>query len=87
MQVIALFYGPNAGLSLVLAFLSVFLVYVLGIGIYRLWFSPLAKFPGPRLAALTRWTEAYYDILCGNGGQFTKVYARWHEIYGKLKDS
>lgn len=34
------------------------LVYLIGGGVYRLYFSPVAKFPGPKLAALTLW----YDI-------------------------
>ena len=62
----------------------VFLLYVLVLGIYRLYLSPLAKFPGPKLAALTQWVETYYELFKGDGGQFAFEYAKWHEKYGRF---
>ena len=48
--------------------------------VYRLYFSPIARLPGPKLAAATHWVELYYDII--RGGQFTYQIERWHEKYG-----
>ena len=59
------------------------LLYVIALGFYRLYLSPLAKFPGPRLAALTQSVEAYYELFKGDGGQFSFEYAKWHEQYGR----
>jgi hypothetical protein len=42
--------GHTIGIGAVLV-----LLYVVGGAIYRLYLSPLAKFPGPKLAALTLW--------------------------------
>lgn len=70
----------QAKLGIVLAF-SV--TYLVALAVYRLYFSPLAKFPGPKLAALTGWVEAYYEILHGEGGQFIFKYQEWHKKYGK----
>ncbi|KAI9846675.1 MAG: hypothetical protein M1837_003730 [Sclerophora amabilis] len=62
--------------------------FLLTKGIYRLYFSPLAKFPGPKLAALTRWYEAWFDIV--KGGRYTFKIRELHindpeyheELYG-----
>lgn len=58
------------------------LSYLVCLGVYRLYFSPLAGFPGPRLAALTQWVETYHELFNGDGGQFPFVYAKWHAQYG-----
>ena len=58
-------------------------VYLIALAAYRLWLSPLAKFPGPKLAALTLWYELYYDIYCE--GQYTFQIIRMHEKYGTTR--
>lgn len=59
-----------------------FVLYLLALGIYRLYLHPLAKFPGPKLAALTQWVETYHELK-KPGGQFIWVYQKWHEQYGQ----
>lgn len=54
---------------------------------YRLCWSPLANVPGPKLAALTKWVETYYEIAHGGGGQFLWQYRKWHDQYGILLSS
>jgi hypothetical protein len=51
-------------------------------GIYRITLHPLAKFPGPILAALTYKYEFYFDGI--KGGQFLDEIARLHQIYGTI---
>ena len=50
-------------------------------GFYRIYLHPLAKFPRPKLAALSHWYEAYYDVL--KKGQYTFEIERMHQKYGK----
>ncbi|KUJ23231.1 putative cytochrome P450 [Mollisia scopiformis] len=57
-------------------------LYVLGGAVYRLYLSPLAKFPGPKLAALTQWYEFYYDVVLE--GQYTFHIKTLHEKYGPI---
>jgi hypothetical protein len=59
------------------------LSYFLTLVVYRLFFHPLAKFPGPKLAALTTWYEGYYDVIKSKG-RFTWELARLHDRYGEL---
>ncbi|KAI1402050.1 cytochrome P450 [Hypoxylon fuscum] len=57
-------------------------LYILCVGIYRLFFSPLAKIPGPKLAALTTWYNAYHDLW--RGGQYVWVVEEMHRKYGPI---
>ena len=66
-------------LLIVVSLLFVFL-YVLYGAIWRVHLSPIAHIPGPRLAALTFWNEAYYDIALG--GKYTWKIAEYHKAYG-----
>lgn len=62
---------------------SCIVFYVLGYAFYNLYLSPLAKVPGPRLAALTAWYATYLDVFCKGGGQVAMRLGPWHEKYGK----
>ncbi|KFZ23365.1 hypothetical protein V502_02159 [Pseudogymnoascus sp. VKM F-4520 (FW-2644)] len=65
-----------------IAILGTALVYWTAWIYYQLWSSPLAKFPGPKLAAVSRYYELYYD------GFKTHGYARkirvLHKLYGPI---
>jgi hypothetical protein len=56
------------------------LVYLFGLAVYRLYLSPIAKFPGPKLAALTLWYEFYHDVV--RGGQYVFKINELHDQYG-----
>lgn len=79
-DVISLF--QQYGASLLAATFSAWLCYMLSLVVYRLYLSPLAKFPGPKLAALTSWYEIYYNIFKKGGGQYIFKIKQMHEQYG-----
>jgi cytochrome P450 len=54
----------------------VYLVY------HRLYLSPIAAFPGPKLAATTYWYEFYYDIVLG--GKYIWKVQEMHRKYGPV---
>lgn len=71
------------GLLLLAAVLLPF--YLVGLGIYRLYFHPLAGVPGPKFAALTQWYESYFELFHkGLGGQYTFRIRQLHEEYGPI---
>ena len=61
--------------------LVAYIFYVLCLVIYRLHFHPLAKFPGPKYAAISRWHEFYYEVV--KKGQFTFKVQEYHKKYGQ----
>ncbi|KIX97334.1 uncharacterized protein Z520_06786 [Fonsecaea multimorphosa CBS 102226] len=61
---------------------GVWVVYLVFLVVYRLYLSPLSKFPGPPLAALTLWYEFYYDVV--KGGQYTFKIRELHKKYGPI---
>lgn len=64
---------------------AAFAAYLLALAVYRLYLSPLARFPGPKLAALTRWYEFYFEII--KRGQFTSHISDLHKQYGRVHDT
>ena len=68
--------------SLLCVLAGVLLLHLYTLAIYRLYLCPIAKFPGPKLAALTLWYEFYYDVVCG--GQYGRKIAKLHDEYGPI---
>ncbi|KAF9886007.1 hypothetical protein FE257_012188 [Aspergillus nanangensis] len=52
------------------------------VAIYRLYFHPLSKFPGPKLAAITSIYEFYYNVL--KDGLFVWEIEKMHREYGPI---
>ncbi|OJD32058.1 cytochrome p450 [Diplodia corticola] len=57
-------------------------LWYLCLGIYRLFFHPIAKFPGPKLAGLTYWYETYHDFV--RRGKYTEQISTLHDKYGPI---
>ena len=55
-----------------------YLLYLLLLVIYRRFFHPLAKIPGPFWPAVTTWYQTYYS------GQYYREIERLHEEYGTI---
>lgn len=72
---------PASSVQILAAIVLLWAAYLSCLGSYRLFISPLAKFPGPKLAGLTKWYEFYYDIVLP--GQFTFQIQKLHKLYGR----
>ena len=62
--------------SFVVLFIALLFIFV-----KNLYFHPLSKVPGPKLAAATGWYEFYYDII--RGGAYSHQYPKFHKKYGQ----
>jgi hypothetical protein len=67
-------------MSLIFTSVLIIFVYITTRTIYRLYFHPLSKFPGPKLAAVSYLPEVYYDVL--KGGMYIWEIERMHDKYG-----
>lgn len=64
---------------IIVALLSSYLALIL----HRLLLSPIAGFPGPKLAAASGWYEFYYDVL--KPGMYIYEIEKMHEKYGSFE--
>lgn len=72
----------HAGYShILLAIVAGISLYGFGLAVYRIYFHPLAKFPGPKLLAATTWYEALVDI---GPHDFPARLAALHKKYGQF---
>ena len=68
--------------SIFLYLIAFGLLYLVLRSIYRLTLHPLASFPGPKLAAITRAYEVYFEVV--KGGRFSDEIKRMHDVYGPV---
>lgn len=69
--------------NILLAAVPVYLTYWALVFVYRVTLHPLAKFPGPKLAAASFWYEFYYDLWPNNARYLWKI-KELHEVYGPI---
>ncbi|GAM87000.1 hypothetical protein ANO11243_050210 [Dothideomycetidae sp. 11243] len=63
-------------------FLVAVVLYFATVVVYRLYLSPLANIPGPKIAAATSLYSAYHDLI--RRGQYVRVIEEMHRRYGSV---
>jgi len=58
------------------------LVYFIHTILYRLFLSPIAHIPGPKIAALIWWYEYYHDVV--HYGKYIWKVKEFHQQYGPI---
>ena len=74
--------GALEYLAMAVVALDLFFIYYAITAVYRLFFHPLARFPGPKLAACILWYEFYYDVMLE--GKWVWKIKEMHERYGPI---
>ncbi|KIK54818.1 hypothetical protein GYMLUDRAFT_249166 [Collybiopsis luxurians FD-317 M1] len=62
--------------------ISLSFCYLAGLALYRLFFHPLHKYPGPVLAAVSSWYEVFYNFVLG--GEWMAEIEKMHKLYGPV---
>ncbi|KAF2757731.1 trichodiene oxygenase [Pseudovirgaria hyperparasitica] len=62
--------------------LLVWAAYVAYMIVWRLYYHPLSKFPGHKIVAVSRWYEAYYEIV--RKGTYYEKIQEFHDQYGPV---
>ncbi len=90
--------GDNM-IPLLITMLGACLVYILTLAVHRLFFSPIASIPGPKLAAVSFWyvyyPDSFYQATSNSPryefyydvilkGQYTFEIGRMHKLYGPI---
>ncbi|KAJ6103982.1 elymoclavine monooxygenase [Penicillium sp. IBT 18751x] len=71
--------NPTSSSAVLRSLLLAFILYVFFIAVNRLFFHPLSKVPGPKLAALTKWYGFYYNVV--RDGQYSLFFSSLHKKY------
>lgn len=71
---------PSPATSVPLAAGIVVLASIVYTIVYRIYLTPLARFPGPKLAAVSKAYQFYFDVL--KAGKLPFELVRLHERYG-----
>ena len=66
--------------TIVWSFVTVSVIYVVLRCVYNLYFHPLRKIPGPKMAAMCSWYDFYFDII--KGGTYLWQIKKMHDEYG-----
>ncbi|KAK8073943.1 hypothetical protein PG994_004842 [Apiospora phragmitis] len=77
-------FFPAALLPSWVTFLLVPAATYLAVIFYRLTLHPLARFPGPKIAACTGLYEAYYQCFKEGGGRYWVEVEKMHRKYGLI---
>ena len=68
-------------MQVLISSLLALVLFICGLAVYRLLLSPIAGFPGPKIAALTSWYEFYHDYWCL--GSYVFQIEKMHQDHGR----
>jgi hypothetical protein len=80
MTFLELLLGATGAQQIVFVSLLSLILSFIARRVYSVYFGPLSKFPGPKLAAAGLWYEFYYDVICQ--GNYSFKIKELHKKYG-----